>query len=124
MAQHNNLGAWGEQTAREYLRSKGYSVYDKNIHIGHKELDMVAIHGSRIVFVEVKTRTTDFKDPLDAVDSKKIARIVRGADSFLREHSLPHEAQFDIIVIIGTPETGYTLDHYEDAFFAPLSGAR
>ena len=124
MAQHNDLGARGEQTAREFLRSKGYSVYDRNIHIGHKELDIVATHGNRIVFVEVKTRTTDFKDPLDAVDAKKIARIVRAADSFLRERNLPHEAQFDIIVIIGSPESSYTIDHYEDAFFAPLSGAR
>ncbi len=123
MARHNLIGSWGEKLAREYLIGKGYAIMDSNIHIGHKELDIVAIKGDRIIFVEVKTRSTDFCDPLDAIDTKKMRRLVRSADAFLKSQEIKHEPQFDIIVIIGTPESGHRLEHYPDAFIAPLSGA-
>lgn len=123
MARHNNTGSWGEQVAREFLITKGYAVMESNVHVGHKELDIVATKGNRIIFVEVKTRSSDFVDPLEAVDEKKIRRLTRAADSFIRSRNVIHEPQFDIIVIIGSKETGYTLDHYEDAFRAPLSGS-
>lgn len=123
MAKHNDTGKWGEEIAREYLISKGYAVMERNVHIGHKELDIVAMKVDRIIFVEVKTRSTDFSDPLDSVDDKKIRRIVRAADTFIRSHNIPHEAQFDVIAIIGSPGRGYTLEHYPDAFRPPLCGA-
>lgn len=124
MAEHNQLGEWGEQLAREYLISQGYSIRHTNLHQGHKEIDIVAQKGIRLIFVEVKTRSTDFVDPLDAVDSKKMRRMVRVADRMLRQLDRPFEPQFDIITIVGTPQTSYRLTHYPDAFMPPLSGAR
>lgn len=124
MARSNEIGVWGEGVARDYLRGKGYTVVNQNVHVGHKELDIIAMKGDRIVFVEVKTRSTDFTDPLDAVDEKKIRRITRAADSFIRAYNIRHEPQFDIITIIGTADGGYSLEHYEDAFLPPLAGAR
>lgn len=123
MAQHNNLGAWGEEIARDYLIGNGYAILDQNTRVGHKEIDIIAVKDTRIVFVEVKTRSTDFLDPADAVDSKKIARIAKAADRFIQTHNIRHEPQFDIITIIGTPDTSHQLTHYSDAFFPPLSGA-
>lgn len=123
MAQHNKIGSWGEDIARDYLITKGYAIMEQNMHIGHKEIDIIAIKGDRIVFVEVKTRSTDFVDPADAVDSKKVIRLSKAADRFIQAYNIRHEPQFDIITVIGTPETGHTLTHYPDAFFPPLSGA-
>ena len=71
MARHNDTGNWGEDSAREYLITKGYTILDTNVRFGKNELDIVARHNDRIVFVEVKTRSTDEYDPLDAVDRKK-----------------------------------------------------
>lgn len=124
MAKHNDIGQWGEQLARDYLLTHGYTVMSQNAHIGHKELDIIALRGNRMIFVEVKTRTQNLDDALDAIDEKKINRIVRAADSFLQQFTAPYEYQFDIIAIVGTPETGHTLTHIEDAFFPPLTGAR
>ena len=124
MADHNRLGTWGEDLAREYLIAQGYSIVDLNMRMGHKEVDLVAQKGTRIIFVEVKTRSTDFVDPLDAVDQKKIRRMVRVADAYVGQLAHPFEPQFDIITIVGTPETGHRLTHYPDAFMPPLSGAR
>lgn len=120
MAQKNELGKWGENIAREYLVAHGYTVMERNMHIGHKELDIVAVKGTRMVFVEVKTRTNNLDDALDAVDSKKIKRLVTAADSFMQRFTAPYEYQFDIIAVIGTPETGHTITHIPDAFFPPL----
>ncbi|MCM1348990.1 MAG: YraN family protein [Firmicutes bacterium] len=120
MAQHNELGQWGEQLAREYLVTHGYKVMEHNAHVGHKEIDIVATRGNRMVFVEVKTRRENLGEALDAVDAKKIRRLVRAANSFLQRFNAPWEYQFDIIAVIGTPQAGHTLHHYPDAFFPPL----
>lgn len=97
---------------------------EHNVHMGHKELDIVAMKGDRIIFVEVKTRSTDLTDPAEAIDRRKINRIVSAANSFLTNHEYPHEAQFDVMIVIGTPETGYSIEHIPDAFMPPLRGAR
>ena len=122
MAKHNEIGKWGENIAKEYLISKGYAIVDMNTQIGKKELDIVAMYNSRIVFVEVKTRTNPDSDPLEAIDRKKILFLSRAAENYVRAHNIPHEVQFDVIVITGTPESQYELTHYPDAFMAPLTG--
>lgn len=124
MARHNQIGEWGEQVCREYLTARGYAVMEHNVHMGHKELDIVAMKGDRIIFVEVKTRSTDLTDPAEAIDRRKISRIVSAANSFLTSHEYPHEAQFDVMIVIGTPGTGYSIEHIPDAFMPPLKGAR
>ncbi len=120
MAQHNETGLWGEELACEKLITLGYTICERNFRIGHYELDIIATKGNRIIFVEVKTRTNPNHDPLEAIDNKKITRMVRAANAFVITHNIPHEVQFDIITISGTPDK-YTLEHISDAFTAPLS---
>lgn len=124
MASHNSLGQWGEQIARDYLIANGFTVMTNNEHLGHKEIDIVATKGNRMIFIEVKTRSRSLDDALDAVDQKKINRIVRAADSFLQRFTAPYEYQFDVIAIVGTPETGHTLHHFPDAFFPSVTTSR
>ena len=120
MAQHNETGHWGEELACEKLITDGYAICQRNFRIGHYELDIVAMKDNRIVFVEVKTRTNPNSDPLEAIDSKKIARMTRAANAYVIAYDIPHEVQFDIITINGTPDN-YTLEHIPDAFTAPLT---
>lgn len=120
MAKHNEVGHWGEELAREYLIVHGYTIAGENMRIGNVEVDIVAYKDSAICFVEVKTRTGEYEDPADAVDSKKRQRLVKAADVWVRALDIKHEPQFDIIVIKGTPEN-YTLEHIPDAFFPSLN---
>lgn len=122
MAQHNKTGEWGEALAREYLVSKGYAIIDTNARFGKNELDIIAEHNNRIVFVEVKTRSSEDYDPVDAIDLKKIKHLCRGAEAYVRSFNIPHPVQFDVIVVIGTPETAHRIEHYADAFMPPMSG--
>lgn len=119
MAQHNRTGKWGENVAIDCLVAKGYAIRDTNWRLGHLELDIVAMKGDRLVFVEVKTRSNPDDDPIDAVDRRKILRIVRAANAYINMKGLPHEPQFDIIGISGTQEA-HTVEHIPDAFLPPL----
>ncbi len=123
MAEHNIIGSWGEKIAREALIVKGYAITECNHHIGNYEIDIIAMKGNRIVFVEVKTRSSDYVDPLESIDRKKIQRMARAADAYIRNNSIRLEAQFDIITIVGTPGN-YSLEHIPDAFMPPLKGYR
>ncbi len=126
MADPNRLGEWGERIAREHLLAQGYAIAAYNTRIGGVEIDFIATRGDRVCFVEVKTRSTDFMDPLSTIDTRKRARMVRAADSYMKTccngltAPLPLEPQFDLIFIIGTPQS-YTIEHIPDAFYPPLS---
>ncbi len=128
MATHNNTGKIGEKLAREYLIEHGYAITDTNAHIGHYELDIVAMKDSRIIFIEVKTRTmlTD-SDPLDAIDKNKIKRLCRAANAYVRANNIVHEVQFDVITVRLQNEQSTEnarIEHYPDAFLPPLAGAQ
>lgn len=123
MALHNKVGKWGENVAVDFLRVNGYAIMETNWQMGRYEIDIVATKGNRIIFVEVKTRTDDDFDPLDAVDRRKKQHMVRSADAFLRIKELPYEVQYDIITIIGTPHN-YSLDHIPDAFVPSVTTRR
>ena len=59
MAEHNDLGKWGEDEAVFYLEDKGYTIIDRDWRLGRRDLDILAYtpDGSTLVVVEVKTRT-------------------------------------------------------------------
>ncbi|MBR6747176.1 MAG: YraN family protein [Muribaculaceae bacterium] len=126
MARHNELGKWGEQLAVDLLVTKGYAIVERNWRAGNLEVDIVAMKDNRIVFVEVKTRSSEFVDPLDAIDRRRVSRIVRAANSYVKAYNIPHEVQFDVIIIIGTPESGNMpqVEHIPDAFLPPLRTIR
>lgn len=119
MAEKNDLGRDGEAVARNYLIRQGYKVMHSNWHWHHYELDIVALKDDEVIVVEVKTRSEDFLvSPEEAVDRKKIRRIVAAADAYMRYFNLGLPVRFDIITLIKSAD-GYKIDHLDDAFYAP-----
>ena len=123
MAFHNQLGKWGENIAAEHLIRSGYAIVERNWRMDHFEIDIIATKGPRLVFVEVKTRTSAEYDPLEAVDNRKKARMIASANAYIVARDLPYEVQYDIITVIGEPHE-YTLDHIPDAFFPSVRTRR
>src|SRR5688572_20069595 len=86
------LGERGEDAAVRYLRRLGYRILQRQHYGGHRrfpELDIVALDGDRIVFVEVKTRRGTRKGrPADAVTPAKQRQIAKAALSYLKYHRL------------------------------------
>ncbi len=119
MAQHNELGSWGEQIAVDLLTTKGYAIMGRNVKVANHEIDIIATLADRIAFVEVKTRSTDIVDPTSAVNRQRMNRMTAAANSFIRSYNIPLAPQFDVITIVGTP-ANYRVEHYPDAFRPPL----
>ena len=119
MAKHNDTGKWGEDIAAEYLAANGYAIAVRNWHCAHYEIEIIAYKGNRIIFVELKTRSNDNEDPLEAVDRNKSMRLIRAAVAYVNTFDINHEMQFDLIAIKGTPDK-YVIEHIPDAFDTPL----
>lgn len=119
MAQHNELGKWGEEQAAAFLKSKGYTICDRNWRDGHRDLDIVALNEDQttMVFVEVKTRTSaELQEPETAVDKKKIRSIANAAHRYLKQSDADYDVRFDIISVTGTDHSNVKIDHIINAF--------
>ena len=110
------LGKQGEELALEHLRKKGYTLLEKNWRFRHKEVDIIARDGADLVFVEVKTRSSDyFGSPEEAVDGRKQRFLSDAAEAYIRIRNLDTNIRFDVVSIILKP--GYrSVDHIEGAF--------
>lgn len=117
MAQHNLLGNKGEMLASRFLLDKGYAVHHHNWRSGHKEIDIIAQQRNVLVFVEVKSRTSEeYGNAYDAVDDKKIRLLISAAQAYIRKYNIDLKFRFDIITVIGNSEP-YRIEHIEDAFY-------
>jgi putative endonuclease len=117
MAAHNELGIWGEQCAEEYLRRKGYVILERDWKSGHRDLDIIALDGAVLVFVEVKTRRNRmFTDPETAVDYRKIRNIKLAANHYIKYRRYDGDCRFDIVSVIGQNGQLEEIDHIEEAF--------
>jgi putative endonuclease len=71
-----SLGNQGEVLAAEYFRQNGYNILECNWRCQRGEIDIVAIDGATLVFIEVKTRRTEAcGDGFAAVDARKQERL-------------------------------------------------
>lgn len=57
------IGRRGERIAARLLKSKGYRIIDRNVEMSRGEIDIIALDGRTLVFVEVKTRSRDLYRP-------------------------------------------------------------
>ncbi len=87
MSTHNKrLGDSGERQAQQMLKELGYEILHCNYRTKRGEIDIVARDVDTIVFVEVKTRTTDkFGRGAQAVGETKINRIKEAALEYAYE---------------------------------------
>lgn len=120
--ERRRLGAEGESRAAAYLEGRGYRIVARNVRSGGVELDLVATRGRCVVFVEVKTRTTErYGAPCEVVDPRQCRRIVRGAREWLRSHRVrAHRVRFDVIAWLAparcVARERWHLTHVQDAF--------
>lgn len=122
MARNNDWGIQAENIAADYLVSLGYAIMERGYRSGiakRREVDIIAQDGLEIVFVEVKARSGNGEDPVEAVDEKKMRMMARSADFYLARLEHDFDCRFDIIAITGTPDE-YTLEHLPGAFISPL----
>jgi putative endonuclease len=110
-------GRLGEDMAHRYLRSRGCTIVARNYRprSGTGEIDMVAWHGEKLVFVEVKTRSsTEFGQPDRAVDTEKRQHLARAARDYARRAGVGWDrTRFDIVAVVLRPRH---IEWIRDAF--------
>jgi putative endonuclease len=96
------LGADGEAMAAAWYEARGYEVVCRNWRCRDGELDLVVRRGRELVFVEVKTRTTDrFGIPAEAVTPMKQARLRGLAARYLADTGTrSSRLRFDVVAIL------------------------
>ncbi len=95
------FGTRSERAAARFLRRLGYRVVTRNYSCPHGELDLIALDGRCIVFVEVRsTGTDDPTRPAASVDDAKQRRLTNLALYYLQQHRLlGHAARFDVLAL-------------------------
>ena len=118
MSNHNKqFGKLGEDIAAGYLERKGYKILERNYTYARVEVDVVCEYNNEIIFVEVKTRTSDqMAYPEQAVGKAKQKNIRLAAESFLEENQITSSVRFDIIAVVKN-ESKFEIEHFEDAFY-------
>jgi putative endonuclease len=95
-------GAEAERRARRFYRLRGYRVLGENVWAGGNELDLIVRRGRRLVFCEVKERSSDdYGEPAEMVGSEKQRRLRRAADAWLTRHPelATLEVRFDVVAV-------------------------
>ena len=100
--QKKELGKKGEELALRFLKGKGYHIIEKNYVCKMGEMDIIAREKDTLVFIEVKTRTSNFFGPPQlAVNATKQRQLSKVALNYLKEKNLGDaKARFDVVAIL------------------------
>ncbi|MFV0437667.1 MAG: YraN family protein [Desulfopila sp.] len=112
------VGKAGEDLAADHLSRNGYRLLKRNYRCRAGEIDIIAMQGSTLVFVEVKTRkSVAFGSPAAAVTPRKQRQISRVAEDYLaRENRFEMPARFDVVAIVAPPGQPVTIEIITNAF--------
>jgi putative endonuclease len=110
-------GQSGEQAAVVFLKNKGFRIIQTNYRVAGAEVDIIALTGRILCFIEVKTRkSSDYGLPEAFVHLAKQRKIIRAAKFFsTRKAYREYLIRFDVVSIICN-ENGMAFDHLENAF--------
>lgn len=98
------IGSFGEDFAVRYIKKQGYKILDRNYNVHHVgELDIVAMDGEYVCFVEVRLRSRDdYGTPAETVTPAKIKKIVRAAQCYVLSKGLENACiRFDVVEVYG-----------------------
>ena len=100
--QHITLGKKGEAMAVSFLKKKGYKILKTNYVNKIGEIDVICKFKDEIIFVEVKTRTTEkFGLPRESVTVHKQNKIRLTATLYLQSNNmLDQKVRFDVIEVL------------------------
>lgn len=100
--QRDRKARWAERYAALALLLRGYRILAIREKTPLGEIDLIAVRGRRLAFVEVKLRPT-VEAAESAISAAQRARVRRAASLWLARHQRyqTHEQGFDIIFVIG-----------------------
>lgn len=113
----NPTAVLGENAAAEFLKKKGYIILERNFRKGYGEIDIIAVKNSTLVFIEVKTRSSDkFGTPFEAISSWKLRSLIRGANfyKYILHPELPEDLRIDAVGVIVKNQSVESIEQIEN----------
>ncbi len=118
-AEHIELGRRGEMAALHHLQQAEFEILEQNWRDGRAEIDIICRKDKIIIFVEVKTRSSQaFGAPELSITKRKQNLMVDAAQVYCETINHDGEIRFDVISVVFLDHSNTKqLNHYEDAFF-------
>jgi putative endonuclease len=120
MANRKDLGKTGEETAIQYLKDLGYQIRTINFRCKLGEIDIIAEDKKVVVFIEVRTRTSEaFGPAYNSVTYPKQQQVKKVALYYISQNNLINtQFRFDVIGIhlSGSKNEKPRIDHIQNAF--------
>lgn len=109
----HDQGILAEGAAEIFLRAKGYKIIERRYRTKSGEVDIIALDGDYLVFVEVKARPT-LDEALFSITPKMRGRISDAAMMFLSENPnyTMRPMRFDVMAV----KLPFTIRHMQNAF--------
>ncbi|HLD01917.1 MAG TPA: YraN family protein [Patescibacteria group bacterium] len=118
VATHIVSGKKGEDIASKYLAKNGYKLLTRNFRTRNGEVDIIALDADVLVFVEVKTRSSEaFGTPFEAITFWKMRALQRAAEFYKHTHpKLPDAMRIDVVsVMIDMNGSVLNVEHLKNA---------
>lgn len=103
-------GREAEDAATSYLLKQGFLIVDRNVYVGKKEIDIVALKDNVLHFVEVKSG--DSFEPLDNITYKKLSNLTYAIGRYMFSKKLSCDFMLDVIAV-----RGKNIEHLENVTF-------
>jgi putative endonuclease len=116
--EHLRRGKLGERAAKKYLRRHGLKFLTANFLTPRGEIDLICRDGGCLVFIEVKTRSSEeWARPAAAVDRERRQRLTRAALDYLHRLKDPAvKVRFDIVEVLLQDGRVREVRHLANAF--------
>lgn len=94
-------GKLAEDFASKFLVQNGYKIIERNFRSKFGEIDIIAVKGDYLVFVEVKARwSLKFGKPEEAVTSSKLWKIGKTGEYYSLLHpNSPKKLRIDVVAL-------------------------
>jgi len=111
------IGMRGEKKAKKYLISNQYKILETNFHSPYGEIDIIAEDSGTLVFIEVKTRSSNLDSALNSISIPKRKKISKTASYYLSKNQDLDEmfTRFDVIIVLHN-NSKISLKHIKEAF--------
>lgn len=113
----NPIAIKGEDLATKFLIDKGYKIIDRNFRKGYGEIDIISVKKNILVFVEVKTRTSNaYGTPFEAITYSKLKTLIKTSELYkVLNPKLPDEMRIDAVsVILDSSNNLVNIEHMEN----------
>jgi putative endonuclease len=113
-----DIGKAGEDAAARYLRKNGCKILERNFSTPLGEIDIIALDGEVVCFVEVRSRSSaDFGSAVEKLPRRKQRQVTKAALAYLKtKHLEDVDIRFDYAAVVIPGEGKSQVEFIRDAF--------